>query len=177
MFSHPGSVHPVNHLRVGVAHLLRDEVWVSTVSQRLTCIRVSGLVCSAITNPVASHYCLLRRVERPDCVMLPSMGNHCSRFKDYILPGQRNKLAGDIYFFVFGTSRHSRTRLFLFELFNALVESYVVIHTLAVFLLRTVWRQVEIPLSTSQLFLRARAIVLGRNPVIFLQVSLPSPNY
>ncbi|STD27753.1 Uncharacterised protein [Enterobacter asburiae] len=98
MFSHPGSVHPVNHLRVGVAHLLRDEVWVSTVSQRLTCIRVSGLVCSAITNPVASHYCLLRRVERPDCVMLPSMGNHCSRFKDYILPGQRNKLAGDIYF-------------------------------------------------------------------------------
>jgi hypothetical protein len=32
IFSHPGSVHPVNHLRVGVAHLLRDEVRVSTGS-------------------------------------------------------------------------------------------------------------------------------------------------
>ena len=33
IFSHPVSVHPVNHLRVGVAHLLRDEVRVSTGSQ------------------------------------------------------------------------------------------------------------------------------------------------
>lgn len=32
VFCHPGSVLPVNHLRVGVAHLLRDEVRVGTGS-------------------------------------------------------------------------------------------------------------------------------------------------
>jgi len=32
IFGHPGSVHPKNPLRVGVAHLLRNEVWVGTGS-------------------------------------------------------------------------------------------------------------------------------------------------
>lgn len=74
IFSHPGSVHPVNHLRVGVAHLLRDEFRVSTGSYQPACLGVSGLVCSAIANPMTGLSTPQRNDARHGHHVLPSWG-------------------------------------------------------------------------------------------------------